>query len=49
MARRSELSDRMGQEATYLREYPRVVGLLQGLLGSRIVAEELAQESFLAA
>jgi RNA polymerase sigma-70 factor, ECF subfamily len=64
MGRRSELSDRMGQEATdrepplgqaepfdafYLREYPQVVGLLQGLLGSRIVAEELAQESFLAA
>ena len=27
----------------YVREYPTVVGLLQGLLGSRIVAEELAQ------
>ena len=36
-------------DAFYLREYPQVVGLLQGLLGSRIVAEELAQESFLAA
>ena len=33
----------------YLREYPGVVGLLQGLLGSRIVAEELAQETFLVA
>jgi RNA polymerase sigma-70 factor (ECF subfamily) len=33
----------------YLREYPKVVGLLQGLLGSRIVAEELAQETFLVA
>jgi RNA polymerase sigma-70 factor, ECF subfamily len=42
----------MGQEAFdefYLREYPRVVGLLQGLLGSRLVAEELAQETFLVA
>lgn len=27
----------------YLREYPKVVGLLHGLLGSRLVAEELAQ------
>jgi RNA polymerase sigma-70 factor, ECF subfamily len=33
----------------YLREYPRVVGLLHGLLGSRLVAEELAQETFLVA
>jgi RNA polymerase sigma factor (sigma-70 family) len=33
----------------YVREYPRVVGLLQGLLRSRIVAEELAQETFLVA
>jgi RNA polymerase sigma-70 factor (ECF subfamily) len=42
----------MGQAAFdefYLREYPRVVGLLQGLLGSRLVAEELAQETFLVA
>src|ERR687896_407392 len=42
----------MGQEAFdefYLREYPRVVGLLQGLLRSRLVAEELAQETFLVA
>jgi RNA polymerase sigma-70 factor (ECF subfamily) len=36
-------------EAFYLREYPKVVGLLQGLLRSRLVAEELAQESFLVA
>jgi RNA polymerase sigma-70 factor, ECF subfamily len=36
-------------DAFYLREYPAVVGLLQGLLGSRLVAEELAQESFLVA
>jgi RNA polymerase sigma-70 factor, ECF subfamily len=33
----------------YLREYPQVVGLLHGLLGSRLVAEELAQETFLVA
>jgi RNA polymerase sigma-70 factor, ECF subfamily len=33
----------------YVREYPTVVGLLQGLLCSRIVAEELAQEAFLVA
>jgi RNA polymerase sigma-70 factor (ECF subfamily) len=33
----------------YVREFPLVVGLLQGLLGSRIVAEELAQETFLVA
>ena len=33
----------------YLREYPAVVGLLQGLLRSRLVAEELAQETFLIA
>ena len=33
----------------YLREYPAVVGLLQGLLRSRLVAEELAQETFLVA
>jgi DNA-directed RNA polymerase specialized sigma24 family protein len=33
----------------YLREYPKVVGLLQGLLRSRLVAEELAQETFLVA
>ena len=42
----------MGQEPFdefYLREYPRVVGLLQGLLRSRLVAEELAQETFLVA
>jgi RNA polymerase sigma-70 factor, ECF subfamily len=32
-----------------LREYPQVVGLLHGLLGSRLVAEELAQETFLVA
>ena len=36
-------------EMFYLREYPKVVGLLYGLLGSRLVAEELAQETFLAA
>ena len=36
-------------DAFYLREYPAVVGLLQGLLRSRLVAEELAQESFLVA
>jgi RNA polymerase sigma-70 factor, ECF subfamily len=36
-------------EAFYLREYPLVVGLLQGLLRSRVVAEELAQETFMAA
>jgi len=36
-------------EVFYFREYPRVVGLLQGLLGSRLVAEELAQETFLVA
>jgi len=36
-------------EVFYLREYPKVVGLLQGLLRSRIVAEELAQETFLVA
>jgi DNA-directed RNA polymerase specialized sigma24 family protein len=36
-------------EAFYLREYPQVVGLLHGLLGSRLVAEELAQETFLIA
>jgi RNA polymerase sigma-70 factor, ECF subfamily len=36
-------------DAFYLREYPAVVGLLQGLLGSRLVAEELAQETFLVA
>ena len=48
----SELADKMGQEPFdefYLREYPRVVGLLQGLLRSRLVAEELAQETFLVA
>ena len=42
----------MGQEPFdefYLREYPKVVGLLQGLLRSRLVAEELAQETFLVA
>ena len=42
----------MGQEPFdefYLREYPKVVGLLQGLLRSRMVAEELAQETFLVA
>ena len=33
----------------YLREYPAVVGLRQGLLRSRLVAEELAQETFLVA
>jgi RNA polymerase sigma factor (sigma-70 family) len=33
----------------YLREYPKVVGLLYGLLVSRLVAEELAQETFLVA
>jgi hypothetical protein len=32
-------------EVFYLREYPKVVGLLHGLLGSRLVAEELAQET----
>jgi hypothetical protein len=36
-------------EVFYLREYPKVVGLLQGLLRSRLVAEELAQETFLVA
>jgi RNA polymerase sigma factor (sigma-70 family) len=36
-------------EQFYLREYPKVVGLLQGLLRSRLVAEELAQETFLVA
>jgi RNA polymerase sigma-70 factor (ECF subfamily) len=36
-------------EVFYLREYPKVVGLLHGLLGSRLVAEELAQETFLVA
>jgi RNA polymerase sigma factor (sigma-70 family) len=36
-------------ETFYLREYPQVVGLLHGLLGSRLVAEELAQETFLVA
>ena len=36
-------------EVFYLREYPKVVGLLCGLLGSRLVAEELAQETFLVA
>jgi RNA polymerase sigma-70 factor, ECF subfamily len=36
-------------EMFYLREYPKVVGLLHGLLGSRLVAEELAQETFLVA
>jgi len=36
-------------DAFYLREYHAVVGLLQGLLRSRLVAEELAQESFLVA
>jgi RNA polymerase sigma-70 factor (ECF subfamily) len=36
-------------EVFYLREYPQVVGLLHGLLGSRLVAEELAQETFLVA
>jgi RNA polymerase sigma-70 factor (ECF subfamily) len=36
-------------EEFYLREYPEVVGLLQGLLRSRLVAEELAQETFLVA
>jgi RNA polymerase sigma-70 factor, ECF subfamily len=36
-------------EMFYLREYPQVVGLLHGLLGSRLVAEELAQETFLVA
>ena len=41
------LPDKMGQEPPepfdefYLREYPLVVGLLQGLLRSRLVAEEL--------
>src|SRR4029453_15497145 len=33
----------------YLHEYPAVGGLLQGLLRSRLVAEELAQETFLVA
>jgi hypothetical protein len=36
-------------EVFYLREYPQVVGLLCGLLGSRPVAEELAQETLLVA
>jgi len=36
-------------EMFYLREYPKVVGLLHGLLGNRLVAEELAQETFLVA
>jgi RNA polymerase sigma-70 factor (ECF subfamily) len=36
-------------EVFYLREYPKVVELLHGLLGSRLVAEELAQETFLVA
>jgi DNA-directed RNA polymerase specialized sigma24 family protein len=36
-------------EVFYLREYPKVVGLLHGLLGSRLVAEELAQKTFLVA
>jgi RNA polymerase sigma-70 factor, ECF subfamily len=36
-------------EVFHLREFPRVVGLLYGLLGSRLVAEELAQETFLVA
>jgi len=36
-------------EVFYLREYPKVVGFLYGLLGSRLVAEELAQETFLVA
>ena len=36
-------------EVFYLREYPKVVGLLYGLLRSRLVAEELAQETFLVA
>ena len=36
-------------EVFYLREYPKVVGLLHGLLGGRLVAEELAQETFLVA
>ena len=36
-------------EVFHLREYPKVVGLLHGLLGSRLVAEELAQETFLVA
>ena len=36
-------------EMFYLREYPKVVGLLHGLLDSRLVAEELAQETFLVA
>lgn len=33
----------------YRREYPRVVALAQSLTGSRHVAEELAQEGFIAA
>ena len=49
----SDPTQRLGQaelfDVFYLREYPKVVGLLQGLLGSRIVAEELAQETFLVA
>jgi RNA polymerase sigma-70 factor (ECF subfamily) len=48
----SELLRKMGQESFdefYLREYPKVVGLLQGLLRGRLVAEELAQETFLVA
>jgi hypothetical protein len=36
-------------EVFHLREYPKVVGLLHGLLGSQLVAEELAQETFLVA
>ena len=36
-------------EVFHLREYPKVVELLHGLLGSRLVAEELAQETFLVA
>jgi RNA polymerase sigma-70 factor, ECF subfamily len=38
-----------GFDDFYLREYPAVVGLLQGLLRSRLIAEELAQETFLVA
>jgi DNA-directed RNA polymerase specialized sigma24 family protein len=33
----------------YSGSIPKVVGLLHGLLGSRLVAEELAQETFLVA
>src|SRR5215211_6546508 len=52
-----EQSDRAGHpgpapepfDEFYLREYPAVVGLLQGMLRSRLVAEELAQETFLVA